>query len=102
MNLARRVALRFKYGPLAVQGVRSYEMAGGPPGFTLDLDVPEKGPRGVRGEVGLWVRNTAEEALPGHEKGLLEAVAGFTRAKAAWSGPWHQNGDLWLRKVQFS
>lgn len=102
VRLALRVARRYSRGPLAVPGVRSYELAGGPPGFTLDLDIPESGLKGIRAEVGVWVRDTPEEALSGHEKALLKAVSGFTRARAAWTGSWHQNGELWLRSVEFS
>ena len=103
MNIAERVALRFQHGPLAVPGVKSYDLQGGPPGFTLDLDVPE--PQNalgvVRGEVGVWVRNTSEDALEKQGEALLGLVSKFTRSKAAWTGDWHQNGDLWLRGVSF-
>lgn len=76
-------------------------MSGGPPGFTLDLDVPETASEALRGEVGIWVRNTAEDALAGHSGGLLKAISKFTRAQAAWTGDWHQNGELWLRSLTF-
>ncbi len=104
MNLAERVALRFQHGPLAVPGVKSYELQGGPPGFTLDLDVPEAQDAlgEVRGEVGVWVRDTAQEALEKQGEALLGIVSKFTRSKAGWTGDWHQNGDLWLRGVSFN
>jgi hypothetical protein len=104
VNLATRVAKRFKHGPLAVPGVKSYPLEGGPAGLSLDLKVaeasqtPQEPPKG---EVGVWINGTAQEALAGQERAVLGLVSKFTRAKASWDGDWHQSGELWLRGVKF-
>jgi hypothetical protein len=69
----------------------------------LDLDVPEAQDAlgTLRGEVGVWVRNTSEEALQGQGEALLGLVSKFTRSKAGWTDEWRQNGELWLRGVSF-
>lgn len=106
MNLATRVAKRFKHGPLAIPGVKSYDLQGGPLGLTLDLDVPDpeqalQVARLPRGEVGVWITGTDKDTLEDAEDDILRAVAKFTRAKARWDGDWHQSGELWLRGVKF-
>jgi len=104
MDLATRVAKRYAQGPLAIPGVKSYPLDGGPAGLTLDLKVaeatrtPQEAPVG---EVGLWLNGTAKEALKGQERAVLGLVSKFTRTKARWDGDWHQSGELWLRGVKF-
>jgi hypothetical protein len=107
LELAERVAKRFKLGPLAVPGIKSYELQGGPLGLTLDLDVPDpeqtqQVAKSPRGEVGVWVMGTDLDTLEDASDDILRAVSKFTKARAWWSGNWHQNGELWLRSVSFS
>jgi hypothetical protein len=104
MDLATRIAKRYAQGPLAVPGVKSYPLDGGPPGLSLDLKVAEASqtpPEAPVGEVGVWVNGTAKDALKRQERAVLGLVSKFTRATASWDGDWHQSGELWLRGVSF-
>ena len=104
MDLATRVAKRYAQGPLAIPGVKSYPLDGGPPGLSLDLKVaeatqtPQEAPVG---EVGVWVTGMAQDALERQARAVLGLVSKFTRTKARWDGDWHQSGELWLRGVKF-